>query len=126
MDRLLRILVAEDNPVNQKVLMAFLGQLGHGADLTEDGQGVIDSVTTSDYDVVLMDIRMPGIDGVEATRRIRALGDTIKQPQVVAVTASAMAIDYERFRAVGIEFVLTKPLTISQLAEALDGLADAA
>ncbi len=126
MDSSTRILIAEDNLVNRKVLLAFLARLGHEADVTEDGHGVIDAVTSSDYDVVLMDIRMPGLDGVEATVRIRALGDDVNQPYVIAVTASAMADDYERFRNAGIDTVLTKPLTINQLAEALDNMPEAA
>ena len=126
MGRSVRILIAEDHVVNRKVLLGFLRQLGQEADVVEDGYGVIDAVAASDYDVVLMDIRMPGLDGVEATERIRALGDEITQPYVVAVTASAMAGDYERFRSTGINSVLTKPITIGQLAEVLASIPEAA
>jgi CheY-like chemotaxis protein len=126
MDTSVRILIAEDHLVNRKVLLAFLRQLGLTADVVEDGFGVIEAVTASDYDVVLMDIRMPGLDGVEATGRIRALGDEINQPYVIAVTASAMRDDHERFREAGIDSMLTKPITIAQLAEILDDIPAAA
>ncbi len=126
MDASVRILIAEDHLVNRKVLLAFLRQLGLTADIAEDGFGVIEAVTTSDYDVVLMDIRMPGLDGVEATDQIRALGDEINQPFVVAVTASAMADDGERFRRAGIDAVLTKPISINRLAEVLEDVPAAA
>ena len=121
-----RILIAEDNLVNRKVLLAFLGQLGHEADVTADGHGVVDAVASSDYDIVLMDIRMPGLDGVEATVRMRAFGKDIHQPYVIAVTASAMADDFERFRQAGIDAVLTKPVTLNQLADALLKVPEAA
>jgi len=126
MDTSVRILIAEDHLVNRKVLLAFLRQLGLTADVVEDGFGVIEAVTASDYDVVLMDIRMPGLDGVEATGRIRALGGEINQPYVIAVTASAMRDDYERFREAGIDSMLTKPITIAQLAEILEDIPAAA
>jgi len=126
MDTSVRILIAEDHLVNRKVLLAFLRQLGLTADVVEDGFGVIEAVTASDFDVVLMDIRMPGLDGVEATGRIRALGDEINQPYVIAVTASAMRDDHERFREAGIDSMLTKPITIAQLAEVLDDIPAAA
>lgn len=122
----MRILVAEDNFVNRKVLLAFLEQLELTADVAEDGEQVVGLVREGDYDVILMDIRMPGVDGVEATERIRALGDDVHQPFVVAVTASAMMDDNERYRAAGIDAVLTKPLALSQLAGVLENLPKAA
>lgn len=122
----MRILVAEDNFVNRKVLLAFLEQLELTADVAEDGEQVVGLVREGDYDVILMDIRMPGVDGVEATERIRALGDDVHQPFVVAVTASAMMDDNERYRAAGIDAVLTKPLALNQLAGVLENVPRAA
>lgn len=118
MDSSTRILIAEDNLVNRKVLLAFLARLGHEADVTEDGHGVIDAVTSSDYDVVLMDIRMPLIDGVDATQRIRQRIDG-PQPFIVAVTASALKGDRDRYLAAGMDAYISKPVDILKLAETL-------
>lgn len=119
------ILVAEDNFVNRKVLLAFLGQLSLEADVAEDGDAVMSAVADKEYDVILMDIRMPGLDGVEATTRIRARS-SMKQPYIVAVTASAMREDNVRYREAGIDAVLTKPLSLQQLEQVLRGIPEAA
>lgn len=126
MNQNMRVLVAEDNFVNRKVLLAFLEQLSLGADIAEDGEQVMAAVDSADYDVILMDIRMPGIDGVEATDLIRSRGDAIKQPYIVAVTASAMRDDTERYRDAGIDAVLTKPISIGQLEQVLGSVPEAA
>ena len=126
MNQTMRVLVAEDNFVNRKVLLAFLEQLSLGADIAEDGEQVMAAVESDDYDVILMDIRMPGLDGVEATGLIRSRGDAIKQPYIVAVTASAMKDDTERYRTAGINAVLTKPLSLQQLEHVLESVPEAA
>ncbi|RZS80054.1 signal transduction histidine kinase [Motilibacter rhizosphaerae] len=121
-DEPLRVLVAEDNPVNQELMRAYLARLGHDADLVDDGAAAVEAVRTRDYDVVLMDGQMPVLDGLEATAEIRRLGG--RQPHVVAVTASAFATDREAFLRAGADSFLAKPLRLEVLAAALSRIAD--
>ena len=115
--RRLRILLAEDNVVNQKVALRTLKALGYDADLAEDGVEAVEAVRHATYDVVLMDIQMPRLDGLEATRRIRAEhGD---RPLILALTANALDGDDATARAAGMDGYLTKPLRRPALAEAL-------
>jgi CheY-like chemotaxis protein len=114
----LRILVAEDHPVNQRLVLLLLAKLGHRADLVSDGVEAVAAVRRREYDVVLMDVQMPELDGLTATREIRArLGD--RQPRIIAVTANALHGDREACLAVGMDDYLTKPLERSDLARAL-------
>jgi len=114
----LRILVAEDHPVNQRLVLLLLAKLGHSADLVSDGVEAVAAVRRRDYDVVLMDVQMPELDGLTATREIRArLGD--RQPRIIAVTANALHGDREACLAAGMDDYLTKPLEKSDLARAL-------
>ena len=116
----LRILLAEDNVVNQKVALRTLGALGYHADLVADGVEAVDAVLRSDYDVVLMDVQMPRLDGHQATRRIRAeLPDGRRQPVVIALTANALEDDERRALDAGMDDYLSKPLRRDALAAAL-------
>ncbi|MDB5897689.1 MAG: barA 12 [Ramlibacter sp.] len=112
-----RVLVAEDNATNQVVVRGLLAQAGY-ADVTvvEDGQQALDAVAAREYDVVLMDCRMPGLDGYEATRRLRASGFT--QP-IIALTANAATGERERCLAWGMNEYLSKPLDPRRLAQVL-------
>jgi len=112
---LLRVLLAEDNRINQKVAARMLDRLGCTVDVVEDGRQALEAVQGERYDLVLMDVQMPELDGLEATRRIRALPD-MPQPRVVALTANAMSDDRNRCLAAGMDDFLTKPITVDALA----------
>jgi CheY-like chemotaxis protein len=115
----LRILLAEDNPVNQKVAMHMLKRIGYQADIAINGAEVLARLRISPYDVVLMDLQMPKIDGMEATRRILAEFPPDRRPQIIAMTASAMEGDREECLRAGMNYYITKPVKIEQLAEVL-------
>jgi PAS domain S-box-containing protein len=117
--RRLRVLVAEDNAVNQEVTTLMLASLGYSAQIVPDGAAAVAAVAGRPYDVVLMDVQMPGVDGIEATRRIRAMGGRIHQPRIVAVTANAMRDDRERYLAAGMDDYLDKPVRLAALQAAL-------
>jgi len=116
----LKILVAEDNKVNQMVTMRMLQKMGCEADLACDGASAISCVEANAYDVVLMDAHMPVVDGLEATRRIRGMPGTRNAVPIVAVTASATNEDRARCLAAGMNDYLTKPIEIEALRRALD------
>ncbi len=115
----LRILMAEDNKVNQRVGVLMLEQLGYRADIAGNGQEVLDAIERAPYDVILMDVRMPEMDGIEATRRIRAQAG-IRQPRIIAMTASAFAEDREECRAAGMDDYVAKPVRREELVSALE------
>jgi len=115
----LRILLAEDNVVNQKLAIRFLTQMGYRADIAANGVEAIESVIRQTYDVVLMDVQMPEMDGLEASRRINAQWPTQKRPRIVAMTANALQGDREKCLAAGMDDYITKPLRVEQLVEAL-------
>ncbi|MFT7775396.1 GAF domain-containing protein [Roseateles sp.] len=112
----LRILLAEDNVVNQKLALRLLQQMGYRADLAANGLEAIAAVQRQDYDLVLMDVQMPEMDGLEASRRIVAAGE---RPRIVAMTANAMQGDREVCLAAGMDDYLTKPIRVDELAAAL-------
>jgi CheY-like chemotaxis protein/HPt (histidine-containing phosphotransfer) domain-containing protein len=113
------VLVAEDNPVNQRVVQAMLTRLGYAVDIADDGRRAVDLVLTRHYDVVLMDCQMPELDGFAATREIRAAGGAAGAVPVVALTASALAGDEERCREAGMDDFLSKPVRRDALAATL-------
>ena len=113
----LRILVAEDHPVNQRLVLLLLERLGQRADVVSDGVEAVAAVARRDYDVVLMDVQMPELDGLAATRLIR--GRSGPQPRIVALTANALPGDRETCLAAGMDGYLTKPLKRAELARAL-------
>lgn len=116
----LRILLAEDNVVNQKVALALLNRLGYEPDMVENGRMAVASVGTSDYDLVLMDVQMPEMDGLEATRTIRSSIDEARQPAIVALTANALDGDRELCIAAGMDDYLSKPIQLAALMEKLE------
>ncbi len=117
----MRILLAEDNPVNQKVAVKILEKLGYRADVVVDGFKALEALETRSYDLVLMDVQMPGMDGLEATRRIRASESKVVDPRVpiVALTAHAMAGDRQECLNAGMDEYLSKPIKPAELAEVL-------
>jgi GAF domain-containing protein/CheY-like chemotaxis protein len=114
----LRILLAEDNVVNQKLALRLLSNMGYAADVAPDGQRAIAAVEAGAYDVVLMDVQMPELDGLEATRRIRARWPD-RPLHIVAMTANAMAGDRDACLAAGMNDYISKPINPAMLAEAL-------
>ena len=114
----LRILLAEDNAVNQKLAIRLLSNMGYAPDIAGDGLQVIDALKRTDYDLVLMDVQMPELDGLEATRRIRA--EWPERPlHIVAMTANAMSGDREACLAAGMNDYISKPIRPAELASAL-------
>ena len=119
----LRILLAEDNVVNQKLALRILQQMGYRADLASNGLEAVESVERQTYDVVLMDVQMPEMDGLEAARRITAMRSPDARPRIVAMTANAMQGDREMCLAAGMDDYLTKPIRVDQLIETLNHVA---
>jgi signal transduction histidine kinase/DNA-binding response OmpR family regulator/putative methionine-R-sulfoxide reductase with GAF domain len=115
----LRILLAEDNPVNQKLAMRLLERMGYAADLATNGSEAVEAVERGGYDVVLMDVQMPELDGLEATRRIRAARPAADGPHIVAMTANALEGDRETCLAAGMNDYVAKPIRPDALAAAL-------
>jgi CheY-like chemotaxis protein len=115
----LRILLAEDNVVNQKLALRLLQQMGYRADVASNGIEVIESIERQPYDVVLMDVQMPEMDGLEASRRITAKRRPGERPRIVAMTANAMAGDREECLAAGMDDYVTKPIRVDELVTAL-------
>ena len=115
----LRILLAEDNVVNQKLALRLLQQMGYRADLASNGIEAIESVARQPYDVVLMDVQMPEMDGLEATRRIVRRWPASQRPRIVAMTANAMQGDREACLAAGMNDYVTKPIRVDALVAAL-------
>jgi signal transduction histidine kinase/DNA-binding response OmpR family regulator/HPt (histidine-containing phosphotransfer) domain-containing protein len=120
----LRILVAEDNAVNQQVAVGLLRKLGHRADVADDGGEAVALVERADYDLVLMDMAMPRLDGLAATRAIRKLDGPKAQTLVIAMTANAMHEDRDACLAAGMDDYLAKPIDRRRLAAALDRWSD--
>ncbi len=115
----LRVLLAEDNMVNQKVAVRFLELLGYRCDVASDGREALDSLLRQPYDVVLMDVQMPEMNGYEVTAEIRRQFSPDRQPQIIALTAHASAQDREDCLQRGMDDYLTKPVSASLLAQKL-------
>ncbi len=115
----LRILVAEDNALNVKVIRIVLEQLGYRCDVAGNGLEVIAALRRQPYDVVLMDVRMPEMDGIEATRRIFKEWDDAQRPRIIALTAGVMPHERQACLDAGIEEFLNKPLRRDELLQAL-------
>jgi GAF domain-containing protein/DNA-binding response OmpR family regulator len=119
LDRRLDILVAEDNAVNQKLALRLLERMGYAADVAGNGLEAISAIEQKRYDVVLMDVQMPELDGLEATRRIVSRWAPGDRPTIVAMTANAMDGDREMCLAAGMDDYLSKPIRTAELAAAL-------
>jgi signal transduction histidine kinase/CheY-like chemotaxis protein len=116
----LRILLAEDNLLNQKVALRMLKRLGYEADVAANGVQALAAVEDRSYDVVLMDVQMPEMDGLEATRQIRAAqNDGNRQPYIIAMTAAAMELDREKCIEAGMNDFVSKPATLEDLQRAI-------
>src|SRR5687767_1306412 len=113
----LRILLAEDNAVNQKLALRILEQMGYRADVASNGMEAVESIQRQTYDVILMDVQMPEMDGLDATREIRELTNAT-QPHIVAMTANALEGDREMCLAAGMNDYISKPIRVNELVEA--------
>jgi CheY-like chemotaxis protein len=114
----LRILLAEDNLVNQKVALKILGRMGYRADVVSNGIEAVDAVERQTYDVILMDVQMPVMDGLEATARIRQKLRE-RHPWIIALTANALQGDREKYLGVGMDDYVSKPIRVDELSKAL-------
>jgi two-component system, sensor histidine kinase and response regulator len=114
-----RVLLAEDNLVNQKVALAMLLRMGHVVSIANNGLEALNEVQVNEFDVVLMDIHMPEMDGLEALRRIRALDGPVSRIPVIALTANAMKGDREKYLEAGMDDYVAKPINMALLSDAL-------
>ncbi len=117
-----RMLVAEDNLLNQKLIIRVLNKLGYQPDLANDGQEVLTKLQESTYDIILMDVQMPNMDGLQATRVIRQTYGA--KPLILALTANAMSEDKDNCLQAGMDGYLSKPLNLELLVEALASFHD--
>jgi len=115
----LRILLAEDNAINQKVALRLLERLGYAADVVGDGRQALARLDHAAYDVILMDVQMPEMDGLEASRAICARWAASERPCIIAMTAEAMQGDRDKCLAAGMDDYIVKPVTLDRLAVAL-------
>lgn len=121
--RKLTLLCVEDNPYGRVVMNTILRELGHRVDFVETGEAATEAVACGSYDAVLMDVTLSGIDGLETTRRIRALPGKTGQVPVIGVSGRGGAEDEQAARAAGMQFYLSKPVSPSKLAQALASIA---
>ena len=126
LERPVGILVVEDNPVNRKVALRMLQRLGMEADVAENGSEAVRRVLEKGYDIVLMDLQMPVMDGLTATRAIREQASAASQPRIVALTANALGEDARRCEEAGMDDYLTKPIELDTLRDAIERNAAAA
>ena len=115
----LRILLAEDNAINQKLALKLLSRMGYEADVAANGVEAVEAVERTAYDLVLMDVQMPEMDGLEATRRIVATVPVERRPWIVAMTANAMDGDRERCIEAGMKGYISKPIRVDELVDAV-------
>src|SRR5882724_4165661 len=116
----LRILLAEDNVVNQKVAIRILERMGYRADVAGNGLEVLESLNRQEYDVILMDVHMPEMDGLEATKQICQQWSKSERPRIIAMTANAMQGDKEECLAAGMDDYISKPVQLQELQRALE------
>lgn len=115
----LRILLAEDNVVNQKLALRLLQQMGYRADIASNGLEALDALERQTYDAILMDVQMPEMDGLEASRQINKRWSRETRPRIIAMTANAMQGDRELCLAAGMDDYITKPIRVPDLVSAL-------
>ncbi len=115
----LSVLLAEDNPVNQKVALRFLERMGYNADAVGNGLEAVNAFQNRNYDLVLMDLQMPEMDGLEASRRIRRTVPADRQPKIIALTANAMQGDREICLDAGMDDYISKPVKMHEIVAAI-------
>ena len=118
-----RVLLAEDNPDHQRIVAYILGGRGHTVDIAGNGQQAIRMADENRYDVILMDVKMPGMDGLEATKTIRAKENGSRRVPIIALTAYAMKGDVDRCLAAGMDGYLSKPINSREMIMLVESLA---
>ena len=116
----MRILLAEDNPINQRVATRLLEKLGYHPDVASNGQEALDAVRRQAYDVILMDMQMPVMDGLEATRVVTQEYPVETRPFIVAMTANVLESDREACKSAGMDDFLAKPVMLADLHKLLE------
>ncbi len=116
----LRILLAEDNSINQQLALRTLERLGYRADVAGNGLEALNALRRQAYDLILMDVQMPEMDGLQATRHIRNEFPSDKQPHIIAITANAMQSDREQCLQAGMDDYISKPFEVQELVNALE------
>jgi signal transduction histidine kinase/DNA-binding response OmpR family regulator/HPt (histidine-containing phosphotransfer) domain-containing protein len=116
----MRILLADDNAVNQRMALLLLERLAQSADVVSNGLEAVNAATQLPYDLILMDVLMPEMDGLEAMRRIRQLLPPERQPRIVAMTANALSGDRDRCLAAGMDDYISKPIQLAELAQLIE------
>jgi len=119
----LKILLAEDNKINQRLATIILKRLGYEAKVAVNGLDVIEAVKQESYDVILMDIQMPEMDGLDATRVVRSMELHVPQPYIIAVSANVMTEDREAAELAGVDGYVSKPIQVEELVAALENAA---
>ena len=120
--RPLSLLCAEDNPYGRVVMNTILTELGHRTDFVDNGEAALRAAERGSYDAILMDVMLPGMGGLEATRRIRALSGKAGQVPVIGISGRGESVSEEAARAAGMDFYFTKPVSPAKLAQALESL----
>lgn len=120
----LNILLAEDHPINQKLILSLLKKKGHNLSLVTNGKDVLDILSIRDFDAVLMDVQMPDIDGLEATRKIRDPSSNVRWHEIpiIALTAGVLIEDYDKCIEAGMNYYISKPLKKEKLFKVLDSI----
>lgn len=118
----LKILLAEDNEINQHLMLRILNRVGYQATLAKTGVQVLNKLDREEFDLVLMDIQMPAMDGITTTRLIRIHYPPERQPRIIALTAEASTSERDRFLMVGMDGVLTKPVQLDELIATLEAI----
>ncbi len=121
--RVFRILLAEDVKLNQMLTQRLLAKSGYSIDVVDNGKQAVDAVRLADYDVILMDVQMPEMDGIAATQAIRTLPPLKNQVRIIALTAQADASTEDELRAAGMDDYISKPINFDILFSKLSALA---
>ncbi len=116
----MRILLAEDNVVNQRLAQLLLERMGQTADVASNGVEAVEAAVRLPYDMILMDVLMPEMDGLEATRQIRQRLPRDRQPKIIAMTANALRGDRERCMEAGMDDYISKPIQLAELARVME------
>lgn len=120
----MRILIADDVPVNLKLLDLFCQRAGHMTECVHDGAAAVEAVARGGFDIVLMDIMMPEMNGIEATRRIRLLPEPLCKVKIIAVTANASHENRQACMAAGVDAFMPKPIRPDELSYRISELSD--